>query len=83
MIYHVCNGLGGGAMPFSEVALAVRFPEVLRQVAEREGLEYGTRCLAPFSELGAWHLFRRFSRPPYSSHLAPLSSLSPVVSSLE
>ena len=48
MIYHVYNRVGGGAIPFSEDALAARFLQVLRQVAERDGLEHGTRCLATF-----------------------------------
>ena len=50
MIYHVYNRVSGEAMPFSEDALAVRFLQVLRPVAERDGLEYGTRCLAPCFE---------------------------------
>ncbi len=71
MIYHVYNRVGGGAMPFSEDALAARFLQVLRQVTERDGL-----VVFAWALLGNhYHLVVRMGPAPLSRSMKSLQQL--------
>ena len=71
MIYHVYNRVGGGETPFSEDTLAARFLQVLRQVAEQDGLVVYAWALMG----NHYHLVVRMGPAPLSRSMKSLQQL--------